>query len=227
MSNYQSSENLTIADIHKSDIKGIWIETGAGVALANALYSVSGASNTIYFSESPYCLEYAQEKFGIDKNVRAVSAVYIKSVMNFYQDLIKSSKINTIYVSSFQIEVDPKKITHGWIGLQYKSSIKLYHITIRENLTRAEYIKKIEEFGLQLLYNLLTNTQCLNKDGVIDIILNHNLSPDYSFLSHIHQNQIVCFDSFKSEPKMCRMEDLFRDKEKIIIYKGSFNKPTV
>ena len=51
-----------IEEIHQSNLYGCLIEIGAGLPLSNRLFGVSGASNTIYFSLSPYSKKVQEEK---------------------------------------------------------------------------------------------------------------------------------------------------------------------
>jgi len=212
-----------IEKIHKSNIFGIFIETGAGVPITANLLSVSGASNTIYMSECPYSKEYFYSTYELDDKYRIISLESLKSVINSkrFFDLFKSEKINTIFVSSFQVGEKNNISTHGWIGLKYKNTLKYYHISIHESLTRKEYIKRIGENGLKLL--LGKNVDIPNNCDV-DIVLNEDFSSDYEstikFISKIKTKEQF---SIFSKNKIDRLESITRNYDELILFKGSFN----
>ncbi len=62
-----------IQSINDSDTKLRVLEVGTGTPIANNFFKYSGASKTIYSSESYYAREAFDEKFGICQS-RAVSA---------------------------------------------------------------------------------------------------------------------------------------------------------
>src|SRR4051812_34885083 len=118
-----------IEQLHKSDIFGIFIEIGCGVPVAAAMLGVSGASNTIFMSESPYSRDYYKYAYNLDPEsemYRSVSPQYLKYILASGRfDRIYSEKpINTIYAASFQLGEMNDKSTHGWICLKHNQSVK-------------------------------------------------------------------------------------------------------
>jgi nicotinic acid mononucleotide adenylyltransferase len=200
---------------------------------------VPGASKTIYCSECPYHKEYVKSKYGFDMNIernRAVSKEYVMSIMNYseYNKLIKETTIKTIFVATFQIgDNDPETVTHGWFGLKQSDCLILYHMTIRDTLSRMENIQIIRNTGLALLKNKnrpLIEEQNLYID-VIDVVYTLNYDRRlYNVLNYMSDKDIICWDH---RGKMCRAEELFRfskdhsGEKQIIVYKGSFNPPTI
>ena len=100
--------------------------------------------------------------------------------------MYRKRKCNTVFVSSFQMgdkTLDPLTITHGWIGLAYKNITQFYHITLREPMSRADYIARIGIIGVELLW--ARNATCLTLCSLlsnavldcIDIVLNAKLEP--------------------------------------------------
>jgi hypothetical protein len=209
-----------IKEIHESDIFGNFIETGCGVPVASALLSVAGASSTVYMSECPYSKHYANGKYD-NGSCRAVSVENVKRIVDHNIEAF-NEHINTVYAASFQVGEDV--VTHGWIGLSYKGDTKYYHLTIHEKLSRVEYINRIAQNAIKLIH---AKNQSVPSDCDVDIVLNDDLS----------ENKSLCVEFMINSDKdvylnftpngISRLEDSFRDKEDIIIYKGSFNPPTV
>lgn len=212
-----------IAEIHDSDVYGIFVETGCGCPVASNLYSVGGASKTVYKSEQPYSAEYARIEYGIDDSIRAVSKEYISKVIDKYVLYTKSNpRINTIYVSSFQIGNNNDIVTHGWIGLKYKETLKFYHVTIRASLPRSGYITEIGNIGTRLLW--LRNQLPMDRMGLsVDMMIDTDVYDPIGTLKLMSDDGYICFD--KHIP--VRIENIIRGSSKLIVYKGSFNPPTL
>lgn len=232
-----------IEQIHASDIYGIFVETGCGVTMTNKLMEVPGASNTIYYSESPYSKEYQQEKYNTDGK-RAVSIdtiigflSYVKSAKmsgdpGFLNNSVK--KINTTYAATFQIgDMDNVLVlaTHGYIGISYKDLSLIFHVSIHERLSRKEYLDKIGDIGVRILYSLTlgNNTHHIpedcNIDAAYDVGTDWKVTPVplhkmYRMLVTSKNENFVCVDQ-KGEYK--RLDEFFREKKQILLYKGSFN----
>jgi len=207
-----------IKKIHDSNLFGIVCETGCGQPLAQALYSVSGASKTIYFSESPYSKDYQDKKFGKDDN-RAVSLEKIRHILTHY--VSNNPECNFYYVSSFQVGDETNKIsTHGWIGFYTMDSIRYYHVSIFEALPREQYFDKIAEIGLNLLAgNSADHIDCAHISEIrqdLGLTLEHHLN------SKNDENIIWIKDG-----KILRFENLLRETENLFLYKGSFNPPHI
>lgn len=222
-----------IKHIHESNAFGIFVETGCGLPVSNALLSVSGASATVYLAECPYSKEYQASKYGekiIDgKPARAVSLENIKHIINFYKVFEKPANVNLIYVSSFQVGNNNDISTHGWIGVSYKTAgghiNKYYHISIHDSLTRAQYISKIEQIGVDILTSVIDGTgvpsNCCIDDGYgQDGMLASPILPELlTSLQNETDDNFICI----KDGKAVRLEDLFRDQANILLYKGSFN----
>ena len=136
-----------IQEIHNSNRFGIVCETGCGQPVAQSLYAISGASKTIFFSESPYSKVYQDEKFGFDEN-RAVSLEKVQHFLKHYVE--RYTNCNFYYVASFQIGDETNKITtHGWIGyysrLEADQGVKFYHVSIYEAMSRQSVFLRLAE----------------------------------------------------------------------------------
>lgn len=232
-----------IQELHESNAFGIIIETGCGVPVANALFEVSGASKTVFFTESPYS-KIVQDKIYGESHARAVSKENIDRFISHHElDLKKAEsknnlnadgkKVNYIYASSFQLG-ENNASTHGWIGIWTKNlGCRYYHISIHCPLSRKEYIAEIARIGVDLLYHCTITEPDVSltvpSNCYIDIALDSNgneVDWNMMFVSlRGESNPLVGSDNFISIKggKLVRLEDLFRDKETILLYKGSFN----
>lgn len=199
-----------IKNIHDSMYYGEFIEIGCGQPIAQLLYSVSGASKTIYFSESPYSKDYFSEKYGNVK--RAVSKEATELIIKKYE----KSKCNFTLATSFQVGNYNDISTHGWISINDRDVTKSFHISIHDSLSREEYIKLIGEIGIKIIHSYINN---LNYDCTyIDDFGDDTID---IFCNKTDGDNIIVVD----DGKIKRLEDIFRDKKEIIIYKGSFNPP--
>jgi len=212
---------VDIQAIHTGPIFGVFIETGASVPIANALLNESGASKTVYMSESPYNQQYVTHKYGLDPNIRSVSPQFVIKVLDYYQELIDNNTINTIYVSTFQVSnEDSTMLTHGWIGLNYNNNIVLYHISDRYRLlSRKRHIINIKEIGLKLLSSMNLPLMNIN-DLCVDIIIPNNTNNVYNIYNYMSVNDIICWNL---DFVMVRAEDLFRDNKHIWIHNIDIN----
>jgi len=213
-------KDTQIKNIHESDIYGIFVEIGCGQPVSEQLFSVSGASKTIYYSESPYSKEYQASKYG-NSGFRAVSKEHTNFMLT---KLIKSSdSINSVYVSSFQVGENNDIATHGWISFQYKNNLKHYHISINKPLTRKNYIQEIGKIGIEIV---LSKNNYIPVDCFIDAV--YQSSSDTMFPC-IKETIECCSNSKVNESYLVikddnflRLDDIFRDKN-IVLFKGSFN----
>lgn len=207
-----------IKKIHDSNLFGIVCETGCGQPLAQALYSVSGASKTVYFSESPYSKDYQDKKFGKDDN-RAVSLEKVRHMLTHY--VTNNPECNFFYVSSFQVGDETNKVsTHGWIGLYKNENVRYFHVSIFEALPREEYFDTIAEIGLNLLAgNYVDHIDSIHISEVeqdLSLTLNHHLNSK-------NEENIIWI----KEGRILRFENLLRETENLFLYKGSFNPPHI
>jgi nicotinic acid mononucleotide adenylyltransferase len=218
--------DITSASIHQSDTYGVFIETGCGVPVSSSLQDMAGASKTIYFAGCPYSQDYSVTTYGTNRDDRAVSEDYVNQITKYYIPLIETKVINTIYVASFQIGQFNDIATHGWIALKYKDTHKLYHVSIRAPLSRKDYIARIGYIGIQLiaLKNQLSPTD--SRDLDIDIVLDGvtrvgEYIPTFQLMS---LKGLLCF---QPDGSLQRLETLCRDQRQLIVFKGSFNPPTL
>ena len=207
-----------IQKIHASDMFGIFIEMGLGNPVSSKLCEVPGASNTVFCAENPYNGDYSRKLFGIEGRIVSLEAV--RTIMNsakIHYLQKEDPKINTVFISSFQIGNDDKS-THGYVGIRHKSLTKYYHISIHHPSNRQEYIRLIAETCL----NILTNEDYTYVGGVWD----SNLKPLYNDTFHYLNKGTHGFAYIQNE-SILRLEDLLRSaKEGLIVYKGSFNPIT-
>ena len=199
-----------IKHLHDSDMYGIFVEMGCGTAVTSALYSVPGASKTVYFAESPYSKEHQEELFG--KASRAVSIERVDSVLETYWNKY-SDKVNCVYAATFQIDDgDGSKSTHGWIGVRNKETKKFYHITVPEIFQRDMIFDRIAKQGISILFGQIPNNVDIINDGEQESDIN-------AVIDNFSDFNLVCF----SNGKLVRPEDVIRNKKRVVLYKGSFN----
>jgi nicotinic acid mononucleotide adenylyltransferase len=226
-----------IKELHDSNAYGVLIETGCGLAVSNALLEVSGASNTIFFAECPYSKVFQDKKYGETKH-RAVSKENIDRFISYYElDFKKAEskenlnadakKLNFIYAASFQLGENGS--THGWIGIWNPAvGTRYYHISIHAQMSRKEYIQEISRIGIELLHHCTIaepdSSKKIPSNCSIDIALDSNgnqvdLEDMFRTFHDERDENFLCI----KDGKLLRMEDLFRDKETILLFKGSFN----
>lgn len=207
-----------VEDIHQSDIYGCFIEMGCGVAVTNALMSVSGATKTVFMSESPYAREYQHEKYH-NEGVRAVSKESVSKILEPIRCARQGyNNVNAIYVASFQLGTDPGASTHGWIAYRYGDKTRYYHISIHEHLTRKEYLDRI---ALSALTIIAAKNEYVPTGADIDIVdgFDDNQAEMFDMIRHTKQDGFLCIRG----GQFCRIEEFFRNEENVLIFKGSFN----
>lgn len=211
-----------IREIHSSDAFGVFIELGCGNPVAHELCKIAGASNTIYFAENPYSKEFSKDKYKITE--RAVSA---ETILHIYQKVKVTypNSVNTYYISSFQVGDRNNKSTHGYIGIGYKDTFTIYHLSINKIITRPSYIEEITQEGLILLYKtILPVEDDRYKNTHVDIVYTENTStPNLikSLIAFTNKNQSLLYVE-NGIPK--RVEELLRRSgDELVCFKGSFN----
>lgn len=220
-----------IREIHTSDMYGVFVELGVGHPLAQLLYEVPGASQTIEYSISPYSKEMQEQMFHLKG--RSVSKEGVNTILN---EIKTSKKTNTIFVSSFQLGEEGKSITHGWVGLEYNGKRMFYHLTLNSGNEFSDSRKeKIEVLGYVCL-NILSAKNDLDKleknyqDGAIDIIMDSE-GNTLDYLETLLKVQMEmkedensdCLIYVTSKGNIERVENLFRENPVLNVYKGSFN----
>ena len=209
-----------IEKIYNSPLFGIVCETGCGQPVAQALYSVSGASKTLYFTESPYSKDYQDRKFGPDEN-RSVSLEKVRHILSHYVTNYKDV-CNFFYVASFQVGDETNKLsTHGWIALYSSDTIRYFHVSIYEAMTRQQYFDKISEIGLNLIAGEnASHVDCVHiteKRQDVTLTLKHHLFSN-------NEENIVLIDKNR---QILRFESVLRETQNLLLYKGSFNPPHI
>lgn len=215
-----------IKEINNSDTFARIIEIGAGVGVSNLICQYSGSSETIYSVESPYSREAFERKFGKYEH-RAISYEKLKLINDNLQTKteLELNYYNTILSSTFQVGNETNiTSTHGWFSLNIKGECKYYHVSIHDALVRTEYQKIIGEIGVKLLHSKNEN---VFEDSNIDIVLNADLSYNKNMTLDFIKNDNNGCTVFKKNDTIERIESITRDVEDLIIYKGSFNPPTL
>ncbi len=220
-----------ISEIHKSDMYGVFVELGVGHPLAQLLYEVPGASQTVEYSISPYSKEMQEQMFHLKG--RSVSKEGVNTILN---EIKTSKKTNTIFVSSFQLGEKGKSITHGWVGLEYNGKRMFYHLTLNPGHEFSSSRKvKIEALGYVCLNilgakNDLSRLEKIHQDGMIDIIMDSE-DNTLNYLETLLKTQMKlkeednsdCLIYVTSKGNVERVENLFRENPILNVYKGSFN----
>lgn len=185
------------------------IEIGAGVPLAELLFSFPGASKVVHETESPY--GSAKERYNFSS--RAVSKDSVEKILTFHQKE-SNNNFNTIVATSFQVPSNDNKIPHGWIGISYFENgswnNSFHHVT---------------------LFDVKNNCSFTRKESVeeIKIILHDLLIEEFEKVSYLDiSEKVLEQDSLKTlvtfiDGKPVRFEDHFRGIDNLILYKGSFN----
>ncbi len=221
-----------INEINNSDTFVRLIEVGAGVAIANEIFNYPGASKTVYCSESHYARPSFIKEFGEHNAPRAVSAEILKHI-NDHLDIandFKNGIYNTVLSTTFQVGDETNSTsTHGWISVNIENcSIQYYHISIHKPLTRKRYIELVGEIGIKLLHGQ-NDFDIVADDCYIDMVLNENLEPlkgrTLDFIRHSNNSDMMTV--FKTDYSIDRLESITRDNKSLIVYKGSFNPPTI
>jgi nicotinic acid mononucleotide adenylyltransferase len=216
-----------IRQINESPTFARILEVGAGVPIANEMFSYAGASRTVYSSESYYSRDAFAKVFGESKH-RAVSAEKLKDINehpSIVEDL-KNGLYNTVLSTTFQVGDETNSMsTHGWICINVEGTcIRYYHISLHNPNSRLGHIKNIGEIGILLLH---ANNSSIPNDCCVDIVLDENLKPLHKetldFLSHSTGDMMAVFTTKGID----RIESITRDVDALIVYKGSFNPPSL
>jgi len=158
-------------------------------------------------------------------------------------------RVNTRYVASFQIgDINSPMRTHGWIGIWYKGCCRLFHLSVHEpSFDRQDLIQVIGEVGLELLVHMLDVDKPLCPGGRLTTTNVHidrvevrypsrdspSFQPSsYATLQFLYarSDKEMSSDSYiviNPAGKPIRLEEWCRDKARMVLYKGSFNPPTV
>lgn len=227
-----------ISSIHASDAFGILIESGCAGALSHALQSVEGASKTVYMSETPYSKEYQHLVYGNEK-FRSIGKETAEMFANTWirECLLKvHNGINFIYTSTFQIaEYESRKSTHGWIAYIDLKNMKrkVFHVSMK-TWEREEVLEEIVNIGLDVLEGKIPKYTDIMEECIIvpsnvgtfrfeeKQDMTSSLLQELEHRIEFEETSYICRSA---NGNTVRIEDLLRDREKILIYKGSFNPP--
>jgi nicotinic acid mononucleotide adenylyltransferase len=212
-----------IEKIHDSDLYGYFIEIGAGLPVSSKLMEIAGSSKTVSRSFSPYSKDVQYHEYS-NENIRSVSFKNIKRIVDYSYRLNNQFSENFIFVSSWQLETDKRKVSHGWIGCSYKGVERYYHITLSHK-GRKEQIDEIGRIGILLIdANLEGKIPHIPYSG-IDIIKDEHgvdlLSETIDCLYESNNGLLL----INEHGDLCRAEEEFRKNSSITIFKGSFNPP--
>ena len=230
-----------IQEIHNSDLYGIIVETGCGVALTSALMSEAGASKTVYHSSQPYSKDYEKEKYGDFS--RSVSVEFVTEVVKRELKELKDPRVNFILATSWQLnDDDPKKYAHGWYCLvtldtRFKPHVHEFstvHFSIPRslNIKRNQAFEIISDIGVSMLHVAMNNIGKVDGNlqgleieytgnAILDIA--KRINTNYFLPLKMLENRDIDYPLVFTKDGMIRFEDLMRQSDQFIIQKGSFN----
>jgi hypothetical protein len=180
-------------------------------------------------------------------------AVSIETVQAFLTALRQQyqphhPKVNTLVATSFQLGWSAETRTHGFVGISYKDRTSVYHVSLFEpDWPRSRQIRALGDIGLQLLrwhvgrfgsgeawearlaglgaapaariqvdqlceVELQSGRQAANAKALLDF--------DYP----VSTQDLVLL--FRPDGTADRLDALLRDKEHLVVFKGSFNPVT-
>jgi nicotinamide mononucleotide (NMN) deamidase PncC/nicotinic acid mononucleotide adenylyltransferase len=237
--------------LKEEDLSIYIVETGAGHALANKFYDISGASAVIKGSECPYDWEMNTHRFNLNYSDRAVSKetvintlyhMYRNRKMFGYTDISVSSSVQIgDYSDSLNLQLNNTN-THGWIGVRFQSRYTLYHFTVYSSKTREEYRNDVAHATLCAIQHAVFNEYLVNShiDAVEEIGSNDAellILDTCKFIHACDNSTDAVFTIFnknienngKQEDncyEFVRPVEAFRNHNPIIL-KGSFNPPQI
>ena len=195
--------------LNKNNITNlVIIECGTPAVIANSLLVRSGCSKILSSAHVLSSKESQNNYLGNSNYSRSVSEEFIRALLDKHTNII---------ATSFQLEEDAKKHTHGWIGIKLNGYDFVYHLEI--NITTPCSKEKLSEYILEnvadsvqsiLSGGIPVNSIAVYKNGVFNL---------QSTLDSLETACVIDENSFLTE----RVESFFRDKEGIVIFRGSFN----
>lgn len=216
-----------IQEINASSTFAKIVEIGAGMPVSNKIFRYSGASKTIFSAQSNYAREAFDNEFGSSVQ-KAVSVQRLELINQKYKEEIERGLYNTILSSSFQVGDYTNNVsTHGWYCLNINNKSKFYHVSIHTPMTREEYIETIGDIGILIMHS--RNEVAFN-NSYIDIVMDspstYDVDTTLKFMS-LSDTIAEHASIFKADRTIDRLESLTRDANKIALYRGSFNPPSV
>lgn len=199
--------------LESSNRKVLIVEIGAACPISHGLMQCEGASKVVYHAESPYGSGHIIYS-DLVKSHRMVSREVVRNITQYHINLSIQNQLeyNTVIVTSFQIKSssEDKKVPHGWVGigsiLDGKESIQTYHLTLSDSSGNYyNRINSIEMIGEEV-------SRLFNSEPVefIDIGNTETI---------FNGKSTVLFH----EGEFCRIEEVCRKYQRIVLYKGSFN----
>lgn len=200
--------------------KFVFDEIGANSEVAHTLQQYPWSSSVVQKSLVSYNQD---EQFRNITNVRSVSKEFIHQALLHYQQIYQD---HHIFTNSFQVEENPNKVTHWYIGVTQDNIFTIFHVTIPQVYERTEYQHKIGNIWLQIIHHLQTNEPI--ETPYIDQVYRAQETIEQDIAETINlmqQDSMVCIDKNWS---LCRIEDLTRSAtwyQPLIVFKWSFNPP--
>lgn len=243
--------------IFNSGFKAKIIECGHGAEVANAFLSELNASKFILSSSQPYDKTVQDWLYsvtgsnpivtesGVTNYSRSVSAEFVRNVL-LAESYPRWNEKMLIVATSFQLDLDNKGLTHGYVGIQtYNegvSTTKIYHLSIYrhqtdELITKRQWISKIKDDVLNLIEHTVLGVEIKsqNIDGIWDVDLAQHVKGNNVFEPNLEEalaitqkgkgyENFICIDANNN---FIRFEDVIRrntgNQKGLIMQKGSFN----
>lgn len=215
--------------------KGIFIEVGAGMPVYNYMCLQPGTSSKIVlYAESPFNWELNQSLYD-HANVRAISPEVCRNIIRTYEKRNDLKHADFIYVNTFQIGDANTIQTHGWIAYKdITGNTKYYHVSINKEhvvKNRTALQEEINNISLEIMVSQ-NNVSKLSYHATqyIDIILDdklNNATEDICICyTKFNVHNILAANNttiFTTNNKIIRLNEYLRNKDHILIFKGSFN----
>ena len=230
--------NESVQQIHDSDAYGSFYDFGTDMGLYSDLWNQPGASKTIAQYISYYSKERQQQEVPSLPEIRSVSKEKVIQVFKkWYNERngnIVLEKENLCFVASWQ--VGPDMTNHGWIFVYYKDRIGLFHATVPPFPNRSLFrdTRKLRALGAAnasfvhlciLNHMILGNTDELPYVDIAYTGIYHademKMKIDPVMFNSVAGNSFWAFDT--QTKQFIRPEKALRGKEKVVIFKGSFN----
>lgn len=244
--------------LFNSGYKAKIIECGHGAEISNAFLSELNASKFILKCAQPYDKdvqdwEYAKNPIitqsRLSEYKRSVSAEFVRNVLiaEKYPANYKTDKL-LIVATSFQLDLDNKGLTHGYVGIYSHDmtkatyTTKIYHLSIYrhqtgELITKKQWIGKIKDDVLNLIEHTILGVDITsqNIDGIWDVQLSDHIDGKNDFVPNLEETlsitqkgkgyeNFICIDA---DNNLIRFEDIIRrntgENKGLIMQKGSFN----
>lgn len=207
----------------------LFIEIGAGnLVTEKLLMQFPGTSKIIDRIITPYSKQSQVEMLSWDDtNGRSVSEKFILHCMDKFEN-------ENMLVTSFQLSKDETSITHGWIGIKLSDIVYVFHTTVPNlsitykgfdgkhiKLMYRNYIATTLERILSYIFE--KNKQFINVDIATKYDMANMCHYDITFdmldFTGMDTSHLIFIDEY-GQP--ARVQEFFRTKDTVCIYKGSF-----